>query len=104
MAVRVGCGSDKLGPATVWSRLKVPIVDDEPVSGVARLLAMVDSANGISAEIDLRAYLFVPVSLTVSIARGTPVGEWTGMSARTMLAGGAGNHPRNALRRRGHPR
>ncbi len=85
----VSGGFDKLGPATVWSRLKVPIVDDEPVSGVARLLAMVDSANGISAEIDLRAYLFVPVSLTVSIARD-PVGEWTGMSARTMLAGGAG--------------
>ena len=85
----VSGGFDVLGPATVWSRLLVPIVDEEPVSQAARLLAMVDSANGISAEIDLRAYLFVPVTLTVSIAR-EPVGEWMGMSARTMLAGGTG--------------
>jgi hypothetical protein len=85
----VSGGFDVLGPATVWSRLRVAIVDDEPVAPVARLLAMVDSANGISAEMDLSAYLFVPVNLTVSIAR-EPTGEWMGMSARTMLAGGAG--------------
>jgi hypothetical protein len=51
---------------------------------------MVDSANGISNELDVRKYLFVPVNLTVSIARH-PEGEWIGMRARTSLASeGAG--------------
>jgi Thioesterase-like superfamily len=85
----VSGGFAELGPATVWSRLLVGIVDEKPVSPVARVLAMVDSANGISAEVDLRKYLFVPVSLTVSLAR-EPEGEWMGMSARTMLGGGGG--------------
>ena len=42
------------------------IVQGEPVSPLSRVLAMVDSANGISAELDPRAFLFVPVTLTVS--------------------------------------
>jgi hypothetical protein len=74
-----------LGPATVWSRLRVSIVEGEPVTPLARVLAMVDSANGISAELDVGAYLFVPVNLTVTLAR-LPEAEWTGMRAVTSLA------------------
>jgi len=74
-----------IGPAAVWSRLRVDIVEGEAVSPVSRALAMVDSANGISAELDVRAYLFVPVNLTVSLTR-TPEGEWVGMRAETSLS------------------
>ncbi len=77
-------GFHVLGPATVWSRLRVAIVQGEPVGALARALAMVDSANGMSAELEPSAYLFVPVNLTVSLARA-PVGEWVGMSAKTTL-------------------
>jgi hypothetical protein len=76
---------EEIGPAAVWSRLRVAIVEGEPVSPLARVLAMVDSANGISAELDVRDYLFVPVNLTVSLAR-PPEGEWVGMRAVTSLA------------------
>ncbi len=75
----------ELGPATIWSRLKVGIVEGEPVSPLARALAMVDSANGISAELDVRTHLFVPVNLTVSMTR-EPEGEWVGMRAVTSLS------------------
>jgi hypothetical protein len=78
-------GFHEIGPASVWSKLRVEIVRGEPVSAIARTLAMVDSANGISAELDVRKFLFVPVNLTVSIDRA-PVGEWVGMSAKTRLA------------------
>jgi acyl-CoA thioesterase len=78
-------GFHELGPAAVWSKLRVAIVRGEPVSALARALAMVDSANGISAELDVRKFLFVPVNLTVSIDRA-PLGEWVGMSAKTRLA------------------
>jgi hypothetical protein len=73
------------GPATAWTRLRVDVVEGEPVSPLSRVLAMVDSANGISAELDPKAFLFVPVNLTVSLARA-PEGEWVGMSAATSIA------------------
>jgi Thioesterase-like superfamily len=75
----------EIGPATVWSKLRVAIVEGEDVSPLARALAMVDSANGISAELDVRTHLFVPVNLTVSMTR-EPEGEWVGMRAVTSLA------------------
>ena len=56
------------------------------MSPLSRVLAMVDSANGISAELDPKAFRFVPVNLTVSLARA-PEGEWVGMSAATSIAG-----------------
>jgi len=78
-------GFEEIGPATVWSRLRVDIVKGEPISPLARVLAMVDSANGISAELDVQRFLFVPVSLTVTLARH-PTSEWVGMHAVTSLA------------------
>jgi hypothetical protein len=74
------------GPATVWSRMRVPLVAGEPSSPLARLLTMVDAANGVSWELDFTRHTFVPVVLSVSLTRA-PVGEWVGMHARTSLAG-----------------
>ncbi len=82
-------GFDKTGPSTVWSRLIIDVVAGEPVSPLARVLCMVDSANGVSAELPMRDYLFVPVNLTVSLWR-TPLGEWFAMRAKTFLASGGG--------------
>jgi len=74
------------GPATVWSRMRIPLVPGEAPSPLVRLLAMVDSANGVSWEVDFSTHMFVPVNLTVSITR-SPQGEWVGMHAFTALAG-----------------
>jgi hypothetical protein len=78
-------GFVEIGPATCWARLKVALVEGEPVSPLSRVLAMVDSANGISAELDVSQYLFVPVNLTVSLAR-EPATEWTAMRAVTSIS------------------
>ncbi len=78
-------GFTSIGPAMVWARMRIALVDGEPVTPLARVLTMVDSANGISAELDVGAYLFVPVNLTVSLAR-PPSTEWTGMRAVTSLS------------------
>jgi hypothetical protein len=78
-------GFDQLGPATCWARLRVEVVEGEPVTPLQRVLSMVDSANGISAELDVSKYLFVPVNLTVSLAR-YPATEWTCMRAVTSIA------------------
>jgi hypothetical protein len=78
-------GFRELGPATVWSRLLVDIERGVAPTGLARVLAMVDSANGVSAELDVSRYLFVPVNLTVSLTRAVK-GEWAGMQAVTSIA------------------
>src|SRR5262249_57034309 len=81
-----GCGGFRVrGPGTVWAGMGLPVVLGEAPSALVRLLTMVDSANGVSWEVDFLTYLFVPVNLTVAITR-SPEGEWVGMHAITALA------------------
>jgi hypothetical protein len=77
---------DAPGPATVWARAQRLLLPDEPLSPLARILLLVDSANGVSAELPMDRYLFVPINLTVAVERH-PRGEWVGMSARTTIDG-----------------
>jgi hypothetical protein len=75
---------DRTGPAAVYARPRLPLVDGEAPSPLGRLLLMVDSANGISAELHPSKFTFVPVELTVSLSRH-PRTEWVGMRARTTI-------------------
>jgi hypothetical protein len=72
------------GPAAVWTRCRIPLVRDRALTGLQRLLVMVDAANGISAVLPLASWTFVPIDLMVSLER-LPDAEWVGMSARTTL-------------------
>lgn len=77
---------DTLGPATVWARPRIGLVRDEATTGLDRLLLMLDSANGVSAELPLRDWTFVPVDLQLSLHR--PIADdsdWTGMDARSVI-------------------
>lgn len=83
-------GFDRLGPATVWARLRIPLVDGQESPGAAGLLTLLDSANGISCALDFRQWTFVPVDLTLNLHR-QPVGPWFGMAAQTVVnEGGIG--------------
>lgn len=77
-------GYDSLGPAAVWTRPRIPLVENREINGLESLVLMVDSANGISAELDILKWTFVPVDLTVGICR-QPEGDWVGMDARTVM-------------------
>ncbi len=79
-------GFDVPGPATTWTRCRIPLVAGEPLGGLERVVAMVDSANGVSWELPLGRYRFVPVDLNVVLYR-EPEGEWVGMAARTTVGG-----------------
>jgi hypothetical protein len=75
---------DRLGPAAVYSRPLLPLVEGETISPLGRLMLMVDSANGISAALPPSKFMFVPVELTVSVRRH-PRTEWVGMRAETTI-------------------
>lgn len=73
------------GPAQVWSRVRLPLIEGFELTPLDRLLLVVDSANGVSAELSFAEWLYVPPSLSIALLR-YPEGEWTCMDARTTLS------------------
>lgn len=81
------------GPAALWTRLRIPLVAGEETSPVSRLLVVADSANGLSGELPLAEWLFIPPTLSVTVLR-EPVGEWMFLDARSTI----GPHGRGLAR------
>lgn len=77
---------DSLGPATVWARPRIALIEGTPIHGLESLLLMIDSANGVSAELDIMSWSFVPVDLTLGLFR-QPSSQWVGMAARSVITG-----------------
>ncbi len=74
------------GPATVWMRLRVPVVAGEDTTPTMRAAALADFGNGISSELEFGAWRFLNPELTVHLAR-PPAGEWVCLDAQTVIGG-----------------
>ncbi len=81
----VSGGFDVLGPAGMWARVLLPLIADQTLTGLQRLLIVADSANGISGALPFSEWVFVPTALTVTMHRH-PLGEWIYMRAETTLS------------------
>jgi hypothetical protein len=80
---RVADGSFReAGPATVWLRMRQPLVAGEDPSPLTRVLVAADSGNGVSWTLAMSRYLFVNVDLSVHLHR-LPRGEWVCLDAAT---------------------
>lgn len=66
------------GRSRCWIRPRHPLLDSEATSGRARLLGMLDFANGIATRVSPESALFPNVDLSASIFR-EPQGEWFGL-------------------------
>lgn len=83
-------GYDTPGPVSVWTRTRIPLIEDEPTSGLQRMAIVADSTNGVSWELDPRHWLFIPTSLTISSPRHQQA-DWLHLDAHTLISGpGAG--------------
>ena len=71
------------GPATVWMRMRQPLVAGEQPSPLQRVLVAADSGNGVSATLDWARFLFINVDLSVHLNR-MPAGEWVCLDAITI--------------------
>ena len=71
------------GPATVWMRMRQPLLEGEEPTPLQRVLCAADSGNGVSATLDWSRYLFINVDLTVELHR-LPAGEWVCLDAITI--------------------
>jgi len=78
----VAGGFRESGPATVWMRMRQPLVEGEEPSPLQRTLVAADVGNGISSVLDWTAFVFINVDLTVHLER-MPEGEWICVDAVT---------------------
>ena len=90
------------GPASAWTRIRVPIVEGEEPTGLQRVLAVADSGNGISGTLDMRRWWFINPELTVHFLR-EPAGEWVCLEARTQIAAGGSGVATSVLSDRSGP-
>lgn len=72
------------GHAHAWLRPHVPLLEDEPISSTARLLGVIDIANGMATLADSDRVAFPNIDLAVSLARD-PDDGWIGLETRTMF-------------------
>ena len=70
------------GPATVWTRMRVALVEGEEPTPTQRVLATADSGNGAGSALPLGSWLYVNTELTVHLLR-PPTGEWVCLDAAT---------------------
>ncbi|MFN8162613.1 MAG: thioesterase family protein [Solirubrobacterales bacterium] len=71
------------GPATVWLRMRQPLVAGEEPSPLQRVLLAADVGNGVSSNLDYRRFLFINVELTLHLER-MPAGDWVCVEAVTL--------------------
>jgi hypothetical protein len=71
------------GPATVWMRMRQPLVAGEEPTPLQRVMVAADSGNGVSATLDWRRFLFINVDLTVHLHR-LPATDWVCLDAITL--------------------
>jgi hypothetical protein len=72
------------GPATVWTRMRRPLVEGEDPTPTQRVLAVADSGNGASSVLPSKSWLFVNTELTVHLLR-PPTGTWVCLDAATEI-------------------
>ncbi|WP_299056036.1 thioesterase family protein [uncultured Nocardioides sp.] len=77
-------GYDDPGPATVWARVRIPLVEGEEATPQQRLMVVADSANGLSGQLPMTEWLFIPPTVTVTFRR-PPTGEWTLLDVATTI-------------------
>jgi hypothetical protein len=82
-------GAVKPGRAAAWIRPEVDLVEGEPASGLARLMGLVDTANGLCVRQRIDEWLFPNVDLTIHLLR-QPTGAWLGLDT-TVVFGPAGH-------------
>lgn len=70
----------ELGPASVWSRLKMPLLAGQPSHPLDRVLTLADFPNGFGNSVPFDRFAYINPDLTVSLHR-LPDDEWVLLDA-----------------------
>ncbi|HZB06401.1 MAG TPA: thioesterase family protein [Thermoleophilaceae bacterium] len=74
------------GPATVWMRPRVALVEGESITPLQRVMLAADGGNGVSAPLPWDRFIFINTDLTVHLLR-PPEGEWVCLDSVTHVEG-----------------
>jgi hypothetical protein len=74
------------GPATVWMRPRVELVQGEPVTPLQRVMLAADGGNGVSAPLPWDRFIFINTDLSVHLLR-PPKGDWVCLDSVTHVHG-----------------
>ena len=77
---RLESGSLGAGPAIAWLRTLHPLVGDEAISPLQRVLLAADAITGVGSSLDRRRYSFVNADLSVYLHR-LPESDWIRLAA-----------------------
>jgi len=70
------------GPAAIWFRANLPLVEGQPLSPLLRAVIASDFCNGTSPTLDFAQWTFINADLTINLAR-QPVGDWILVNAES---------------------
>jgi hypothetical protein len=84
METRLARGVWGHGPAAIWFRTRLPLLPDEALSPLQRVMMAADSGNGVAVLLDPRRFTFLNADLTVALHR-LPAGEWVCVDAQTAV-------------------
>jgi hypothetical protein len=79
------------GPAVIWSRMRIPLVEGEQPSSTQRLMASADSGNGVGSALSLEDWIYVNTELTVHLLR-PPEGELFCLDSATAIGPSGGGY------------
>jgi hypothetical protein len=68
----------------IWSRLRVPLVEGEPLTPFVRLATLCDFASGAGNALDFARYTAINPDASLHVLR-EPRGEWIGITARSEI-------------------
>jgi len=70
------------GPAAIWFRANLPLIEGEPLSPLLRAVIASDFCNGVSPTLDFDKWTFINADVSISLAR-QPVGDWILVNAES---------------------
>jgi hypothetical protein len=72
------------GRGVIWARMRVPLVEGEPVTPLVRLATICDFASGAGNALDFTRFTSINPDLSLHVLR-EPRGEWIGIAARSRI-------------------
>lgn len=72
------------GRGQVWLRLRLPLIEHEPVSTTAQLLGVADIVNGMTPRLRPAEASYPNLDLTVHLFR-RPIGDWVGFDTAVSI-------------------
>jgi hypothetical protein len=76
-------GFMEMGPATMWMRPRIALVEGEELAPLQRVMLAADAGNGISATLDWNRFIFINTDISVHLHRH-PEGEWVCLDSVTL--------------------